>query len=155
MQHRKIGHRVGTDQRRGEAAAVGQVDGNVHRIFHHVAVGDDVALFGKNHTGAGGAAAVEGAGNGHHGSNVIGVNLLQGQTTLLRHIGHGVGGGIQFQRGSCNLGSFRGILHRSGFQQVDFAAFHNVEGSGIFIGLIVQLVEELHIQNAQHTDKAA
>ena len=63
MQNSQIGNRIGTDEGGREAASVGQLDGNNLGIFHHVAVGDDITLLREDHTGAGGIAAVEAAGN--------------------------------------------------------------------------------------------
>ena len=42
-----------------------------------MAIGDDITLCVEDHAGAGGSAAVQGAGNGHHRGDILLIDLLQ------------------------------------------------------------------------------
>ena len=118
-------------------------------------VGDDVAVLGQDHSGAGGGGTGLVADNGHHGYDIAHIDILQGHTPLLRHIADGsrrllqIHGHKSFRDGQRLLrkGGRRGGLGNGGFRGV---------GNGQFIFLPeLQLTEQPDIQDAQHGDDAA
>ena len=73
--------------------------------FHHMVIGDHIAVGGQHHTGTGGGSPGQSAEDGHRGRNTLFVDGLQGKSALLGHILHPFGGGPQLHRRISCIGS--------------------------------------------------
>ena len=74
--HRQVGNIVAAHQPGAEGTVIGELDGNGAGILHHMGVGHDIAVRGENHAGAGGRTVAGLAGDGHHGGDIPGIDIL-------------------------------------------------------------------------------
>ena len=161
VQHRQVRDGVGTHQGGREAALIGQQHGDGSGSLDHMGIGHHIAPGSQHHTGAGGSAVGAGAGDGYHRADGLVVDILQGKTHILRHIGHrfrrriqlegagigrGCGGGLQSSgAGILDLQNVRGCFR--------FADKGN--GAFLLLRLGIQLGKEPDIQKAQEADQTA
>ena len=158
-QHRQIGNGVAANQPCAEAAVVGELHGNDLCILHHMGIGYDISVSREHHPGAGGRTAAALTGDGHHGRDVQGVDILQSHAAALGNIVDALGRRLKVHGGigkrSCHGG--RGLLCGKGLLR-GFLGRLRGEGDGQLLMLLpvgFQLPEQANIQQAQHGDDAA
>ena len=157
-QHRQVGNVVATNQPGREAAVIGELHGNDVGILYHMGIGHDISVSGEHHPGAGGRTAAALTGDGHHGGDIEGVDILQGHAAALGNIVNALGRRLQIH-GSVGGGSGNSRRGLSGHGLLRrLLGWFRDEGDGQLLMLLLigfQLPEQADIQKAQHGDDAA